>query len=431
MTDKKLKKIFYITLIVCILIIVVEAIYFGYKKYKFEMNNTYYDNYNMTIKDKDNLVSVGSSYFKYSKNNKYTDGIEKGKLIKFDKNNEIIFEYQYDKELRSTFTSVVSVDDGYIVTGSGEYSEYQHENNLRDAFIIKFDKDGNKLWEKYYGQLANTRFNKAILVSDGIIVIGTSLYENMEVGNHTNGGGIIVKYDFDGNEIWHNNHGGNKTGSFNDVIVINNDIYVCGKDGADSGNIVKYTSDGKYVWHKNYSFTDGKGHQALTYFNDKIYVATSKKILEDEKAEKRITTNTEALILEYDLKGNLTNEVTIGGKSYERLTGITYINNNLYVIGTTSSTKDFLKVELQESEEDLTTGMILKFDKNLKLIDKKSLGGTNNDNLTNVMLFDNTLYISGSSVSKDGNISTKENNNKDYFGRIIKMDKDLKFEVIK
>ena len=30
------------------------------------MSNTYYDNYNMTIKDKDNLVSVGSSYFKYS-----------------------------------------------------------------------------------------------------------------------------------------------------------------------------------------------------------------------------------------------------------------------------------------------------------------------------------------------------------------------------
>ena len=105
MTDKNLKKIFYITLIVCVLIIVVEAIYFGYKKYKFEMSNTYYDNYNMTIKDKDNLVSVGSSYFKYSKNNKYTDGIEKGKLIKFDKNNDIVFEYQYDKELRSTFIS--------------------------------------------------------------------------------------------------------------------------------------------------------------------------------------------------------------------------------------------------------------------------------------------------------------------------------------
>ena len=135
MTDKNLKKVFYITLIVCVLIIVVEAIYFGYKKYKFEMSNTYYDNYNMTIKDKDNLVSVGSSYFKYSKNNEYTNGIEKGKLIKFDKNNDIVFEYQYDKELRSTFTSVVSVDDGYIVTGSGEYSEYQHENNLRDAFF--------------------------------------------------------------------------------------------------------------------------------------------------------------------------------------------------------------------------------------------------------------------------------------------------------
>ena len=72
--------------------------------------------------------------------------------------------------------------------------------------IIKYDKDGNIVWEKFYHVVTYTRFNKVIETSDGYVAIGQSIYANMEMGNNTTGGGIIVKYDKDGNEIWHNNH---------------------------------------------------------------------------------------------------------------------------------------------------------------------------------------------------------------------------------
>lgn len=432
MTEKefKIKKIVKIAIIICFLIIVMEAGLYLYLRNKQEQSVIYYDSYQMFVLDGEDYVAVGSSDFKKSEHNEFTGGVEKGKLIKYDKNGNIVFEVQYSGERASTFTSVVVVEDGYIVTGSGVYDEYQEENNLRDAFLIKYDKNGNKVWEKFYGVLSNTRFNKAIVVEDGIVVIGLSNYENMEVGNHTTGGGIIVKYDFEGNEIWHNNHGGNKSGSFTGVVEVDGDFYVVGKDAIDYGNLIKFDKNGKYLWHKNYSYTDSFGLQDIAYFNNKLYVVGSKKILEDEESEKRQTENIDAVLLVFDKKGNVKEEKTFGGSKLERFTAIQVLNDTLYVSGVSNSKDGELDFEHKNVEEVVSTGFILSYDKNLEVVNSKILGGTNNDMLTEMVLVDERLCLAGHSNSKDGTIA-KDANGKDYFGKMIILDKDLNINVIK
>lgn len=428
--DKRMKKILIIVVVVCFVIILLEGVIYLYAKNKQEQNTVYYDAYQMAVKDGDRTVAVGSSDFRKSKDNPYTKGIEKGKLVSYDQDGEILMEVQYDRGISSTFTSVLVVEDGYIVTGSGEYSDYQMENNLRDAFLIKYDKDGNKVWEKFYGVLSNTRFNKAIQVSDGYVVIGQSIYEGMEVGNHTTGGGVIVKYDFDGNEIWHNNHGGNKSGNFNGIIEVNGDFYVVGKDASDTGNLIKFDKNGKYVWHKNYSYTDSLGFQDLIYFNKQLYVIGSKKILEDENAEDRKTDNTDGVIVCYDMKGNIVKEVLFGGSRDERFNALQVLDDNLYIIGVGNSTDSDLKIELEDTDEAITSGFLLEYNKDLELVNSKVLGGMKNDVLTEMTLQDDTLCISGYSNSKDSNISLSKNNGKDYFGKIILAESDFKIEVL-
>lgn len=417
----KYKKIFRIVLIVCAVIIAVEACLFVYMKYQQEANSVYYDAFQMVRKDGDDYVAVGSSDFKRSKKYDYTNGVEKGKLVKYDKDKQLLLEVQYDKGLASTFTSVLVVEDGYIVTGSGAYDEYQQENNLRDAFLIKYDKSGNKVWEKFYGVLSNTRFNQAILVEDGIVVIGQSIYENMEIGNHTTGGGVIVKYDFDGNEIWHNNHGGNKSGNFLGIVEVEGDFYVVGKDAKDTGNLIKFNKDGEYVWHKNYSYTDSTGFQDIVYYDDQLYVVGSKKILEDEDSEDRTTDNTDAVIVVYDLKGNVKDEVMFGGSKMERFTGIEELDGNLYLIGITNSPDSPLSVTVNEENEAFTSGFFLSYDKDLKLVDSQVLGGENNDVLTEMTVAGDDLLISGYSNSSDGVLSGLRHNGKDYYARIVLM----------
>lgn len=430
MRDQRLSKILWVIIILCIVIVVIEGCVFLYVKNKQEQNTVYYDAFQMSASDGDRIVAVGSSDFRKSKLNPYTDGIEKGRLAVFDKNGEIQLEVQYDKGIASTFTSVLVIDDGYLVTGSGEYSDYQRENHLRDAFLIKYDKSGNKIWEKYYGVLSNTRFNKVIQTSDGYVVIGQSLYESMEVGNHTTGGGVIVKYDFDGNEVWHNNHGGNKSGNFNGIVEVKGNFYVVGKDAADSGNLIKFDKNGKYVWHKNYSYTDSLGFQDIAYLNDRLYVVGSKKILKDENAEDRTTDNTDAILISYDMKGNIKKEELFGGSKKERFNDIEVMDDHLYLIGVSNSLDSDLKIELEESEEEITSGFMMVYDQDFNRLNSVTLGGTKNDVVNHMTTSGNQFYVSGYFTSKDGNISSG-NNGKDYFGKALIFQKDLSFEVIK
>lgn len=426
LTDKTKKWLIIIALI-CVIVIIAEVGYLVYYHINMNRNVIYYDSLNSVAVDDTDIIGVGSSNFKYSKYNDYTNGLEKAKIIKYDKNGKIIFEKMYDKGINTTFSSVVSVNDGYIVVGSGVFSEEEQNNEGREAVIIKYDKDGNIVWEKFYQVITNTRFNKVIATIDGYIVVGQSIYANMEMGNHTTGGGIIVKYDFDGNEVWHNNHGGMKSGNFNDVIEVNGDFYVVGKDATDYANIIKYSKNGKYQWHKNYGYTDGIGFTGIAYLDNSLFVVGSKKVLPEGTTDddNRDTTNTDALLVKYDLDGKVLFEKNFGGSNYERYNSIITHFNNLYIVGHTTSSDAGLKVT---TDGELMTGMLVRYDKNGNILKKESFGGSNDDNLTSIITDGVSLYISAYSNSGDGNITTSKNNGKDYFGKVIKL--DFKFRTL-
>ena len=428
--SKKSKKWLIIVAVICLVVILLELGYFIYSKVLTDSRKVYYDSLNALIIDNTDVVAVGSSNFKYSKYNSYTNGLEKAKLVKYDQNGKIIFEKMYKNGINTTFSSVANTDDGYIVVGSGVFSKEEQESEAREAFIIKYDKDGNIIWEKYYQVVTNTRFNKVIVVDDGYVAIGQSIYANMEMGNHTTGGGIIVKYDLDGNEIWHNNHGGMKSGNFNDIVQVNGDYYVVGKDATDSANLVKFSSSGQYLWHKNYSYTDSLGFSGIAYLDNYLYVVGSKKILAKDVGENdnRDTTNTDALLIKYDLDGNVVFEKTFGGSNYERYNSILSHRSNLYVVGHITSSDAGFKMT---TDGKTMTGFVARYDTDGNITKKEIFGGSNNDNLTDIVTDGGSLYISGYSNSDNGNIVTSKDNGKDYFGKVIKIDYRFRTLMIK
>lgn len=428
--SKNGKKVLIVAAVICGLIILLEFSYFLYQKISLNARSVYYDSLNSIVVDNTSIVAVGSSNFKYSKYHNYTGGLEKAKLIKYDEKGKIIFEKMYDRGINTVFSSILNVDDGYIVVGSGVFSKEEEESEGREAFIIKYDKDGNIVWEKYYQVVTNTSFNKVIAVNDGYVAIGQSIYANMEMGNHTTGGGIIVKYDKDGNEIWCNNHGGMKSGNFNDIVEVNGDLYVVGKDATDSANLVKFNANGEYEWHKNYSYTDGIGFSGIAYLNNYLYVVGSKKILPDDvnDEDNRDTTNTDGLLVKYDLNGKKVFEKVFGGSNYERYNSIIAHRSNLYVVGHTTSDDIGFKVV---TDGKLMTGLVVCYDEDGNINKKEIFGGSHNDNLTDIVTDGGSLYITGYSNSNDGNIVTSYDNGKDYFGKIIQIDYRFRTKMVK
>lgn len=426
----KTKKIFLIIMSICILILVLEGIFVLIFHVQRKNQNTYYDSLNGLDLDGSNMVAVGSSDFYYSKYNGYTKGTTRAKIIKYDADGKILFEKMYEKGLQTTFNSIITVSDGYVVVGTGIFSEEEQKNEAKEAMIIKFDKEGNILWEKFYQVITDTSFNKVIKTSDGYVAIGQSIYANMEMGNHTTGGGIIVKYDLNGNEVWHNNHGGTKSGNFNDIIEVGGNFYVVGKDATDSANLIKYNQNGEYQWHKNYSYTDGIGFTGITYLDNALYVVGSKKILPEGTGDDddRSTTNTDALLVKYDLDGNVQEEKTFGGSNYERYNSILTYKNELYVIGHTTSKDAGIKVE---TDGEQMTGILVRYDKAGNILKKEVFGGSGNDNLTGIITDGVSIYMTGYSNSKNGNITTSKNNGKDYFGKVIKVDFKFRTLIVK
>ncbi len=426
--NTKIKKWLSIIAFVCVTILVIEFGVFIYMKI-FKPGDDSYDALNSIIFDDTSLVSVGSSYFKYSSNFDETNRIEKGRLVRFDKRGKLELEVQYDRGINSTFTSVALHDDGYYVVGSSEFSKEQENDQIRDAILVKYSLDGKKLWEKSYSVLSDTRFNKIIVVEDGLIVVGQSIYQNMEMGNHSTGGGIIVKYDFSGEIVWSSNHGGNKSGNFNDVIFLNDSYYVVGKDSKDTGVLVKFDSNGKYIFHKNYSYTDYLGFSSIATDGKNLYVVGSKKILDEPEDEledsSRSTKNTDALIVKYNLDGEKLAEKTFGGSSYERYNAIQYFGGSLYVVGSTSSNDSGLRVSSKNGE---ITAMLIKCDTNLQVTRKDIFGGSNDDNMLDLITDGSNVYMVGYSNSNDSNIKTSHDNGSDFISKLIKV--DYRFRIL-
>ena len=426
----KSKKIYIGIMLACILILIVEGIYFLIIKQNINNKSVYYDTLNSLTLDKTDIVAVGSSNFKNSKYNAYTKGLEKAKLVKYDKNGTIIFEKMYNDGINSTYNDIIEVNDGYVVVGSYEKDEEQTKSNVRDALIVKYDKDGNIIWQKTFTSLSNSKFNKVVEVEDGYVVIGQSIYAAMEMGNSDQGGGVIIKYSTTGEVMWTKFHGGTKSGSFNGVTIVDGSFYVVGRDGTDFGNLVKYSSDGEYEWHHNYRYTDTLGLSDIAYADGKLYAVGSKEIFDKEVTDddERNTTNTDALLICYNLNGEIEFEKTFGGSNQERYNSIMAYHNNLFVIGSSNSKDSGLRIF---TDGTATTGILVKYDLSGSIERKTTYGGSNQDNLTDIVTDNSNLYITSYTNSKDGNIILKKDNGKDYHGRLIKVDSRLRILFLK
>ena len=185
--NKKLKKILRLIVVICVLVLILDIGVLIYHKFiKEEIN--YFDSINSYEIINDKIISVGSN----SNNDK---GYEKAKITLYDSNYEKIWETLYNNKYNSNFLSVKHDGDNYVAVGNYEANKKEHEESVRSALIAIFSEDGKLLAEKNFQVLGNSKFTNLLVVDDGYIVIGQSIYENMTLGVSDEGGAVIIKYD--------------------------------------------------------------------------------------------------------------------------------------------------------------------------------------------------------------------------------------------
>ena len=115
-------------------------------------------------------------------------------------------------------SAIPSEDGGFFLVGSSKSSTLDTliNNGSRDAILIKYDNNGNIIWKTNWGGNDDDSFFHAIEFEDkSIILVGNS--ESTNINGITNKGhtdAIIVKYDSEGNMLWQKNWGDTLTDSF-------------------------------------------------------------------------------------------------------------------------------------------------------------------------------------------------------------------------
>ena len=418
--------------IICFAIIALELIIMAGTYIVREYKVDYQDGLNDIKVISDGYIGAGSSNFRNSKDvskKVYTHTIpetgekerviaNQAKLVKYDSDMDIVWERTFPCDYDSVFYNVLPVSDGYVAVGSYIYDYKQIDLRTRDGLIVKYDLNGNIVWSKNYQVLGDTEFYKVIESTDGnYIVVGQSIYENLELGNHATGGGVIVKYDKNGEVLARNNYGGNKSGLFNDVVEVEDGYIVCGRDAANYGIVIKFQKDfnredadtvfisKKVMWNTTFptdklSFTDSMGFTDLEIVNNKIYVTSAINVSEEKDEKENLIHQHDASLLVFDMKGKFERKYTFGGSSLDRYDGMIVNNDNIIVIGTTNS-KD-IEIDGHHKKENQTAIMV-KYDLEGNILEKEYYGEKNNTAFTRIIkVSDNKNLVVGTTNSKKG-----------------------------
>ena len=115
-----------------------------------------------------------------------------------------------------------------------------------DVWLVKADRDGNIAWQKQYGgNMLDEGNSLAIDHNQGIILAGTTYGGGADVVGFHGGPGDawVIKVDLDGKKIWQKSAGGTGTDLFYSVIALQNGGYLlAGMTTSHDGDVKSRTS---------------------------------------------------------------------------------------------------------------------------------------------------------------------------------------------
>jgi len=210
---------------------------------------------------------------------------------------------------------------GVAADSSGVYVVYEQD---RLDFVRKYDLDGNVVWTRQFSVYI---LGYGVAVDDsGVYVIGTAV----------GGGAYVRKYDVDGNELWTHVYGASSAGAM-DVAVDGRFVYVTGftgregiADGPDS-LLVKLDHAGNELWSRQFGTPDRDGAWGVTVDSSGIYVAGHTSV-------SSLSITWDGFVQKYGADGSSLWFRRISTPQFDAAYDVAVDNSGIYVVGETGGT---------------------------------------------------------------------------------------------
>ena len=186
------------------------------------LDNHYLDEANTILKTKDSNYAIALSIY----NEK---GVYDIKIIKIDEYGDLIWHKTFGGNKSDYAKSMIEDSNGnFIIIGSTE----SKENEWREAWLLKTDKNGNLLWDKTFESKATNYANSVIESKDGNYIIAGSTYSK--------GNGLqdawLLKTDKDGALLWDKTFGGSNQDKAISIIESIDGGYILAGETTSKGN---------------------------------------------------------------------------------------------------------------------------------------------------------------------------------------------------
>jgi hypothetical protein len=163
--------------------------------------------------------------------------------------------------------------NGALVPGLPNVGDY-------DAFVRRYDTDGNPIWTAQFGSSAYDELEGIATYRGKVFVAGSTLGA---VPGQVSGGswdGLVRAYDSSGNALWTRQFGGPGSEDLHGIAVDKTGVYAVGhvSPGANFGGdwdvqLLKYDFAGNLVWVRTFG-TQGRDHaEGIAVRRGQIYVA--------------------------------------------------------------------------------------------------------------------------------------------------------------
>ena len=315
-----------------------------------------------------------------------------------------------------------------------------------DAFILKFNSSGARLWATYYGGSGIDR-GYDIFIDDSVYIYITGITETnfptqtlTGAYNQTTSGGdfdaFILRFNSNGARIWATYYGGNGSETGKSICTDNSDnLYITGFTNSpnfptqtlvgaynqthafrDDVFILKFNSSDTIIWatyyggHGYYTGND-RGRSICTDNSGNIYVTGETETFDFPTLffpgayNQNASTQPDAFILKFNSSGTRQWATCYGGiGSIERAHSICIDNSgNLYVTGITGGglpTQTLTEAYNQTTSGGSWDAFILKFNSSDTIIWATYYGGSDYD-IGNGICKDNSgaLYVTGYTLS--------------------------------
>mgnify|MGYP001603756245 CR=1 FL=1 len=268
-------------------------------------------------------------------------------LVKLNTNGNVLWAKSFGGSSSDYASDINLGSDGSIVV-SGSFSSptitfgdttltiSDSSSYFYDAFVVKFDADGNTIWaKKGDGSQVDYGYGNCIDASSNIYVTGsfrspTISFGDITLTNNGNWDMFVVKYDADGNVLWAKSAGGIQyedgrkiiqsenggiivTGILAGSSAVFGDTVLSTRGGFDI-LLVKYDTNGNILWARN--------EGGINNDRGTLIVESEKYILSGEFNSPTIAFGDtilssaggyDAFVAVFDLNWNIINAFTIGG----------------------------------------------------------------------------------------------------------------------